>query len=111
MGPDEPNRKPTPAGRAPRIQALDGFRAYAILGVVAVHLLGASGVLASTAGTRLAVAVWAVLGNTIDVFFIISGFVLFIPTVRHRGEFGSKARFWIGRAAVCSRSTGSSSRS
>ena len=95
----KPSREPTAASRgASRVQALDGFRAYAILGVVAVHLLGASGVLAATAGTGTAVAIWAVLGNSIDIFFIISGFVLFLPTVRRNGEFGSKARFWIGRA-------------
>ena len=79
----KPSRQPTAASRgASRVQALDGFRAYAILGVVAVHLLGASGVLAATAD-RDRVAIWAVLGNSIDIFFIISGFVLFLPTLRH----------------------------
>jgi peptidoglycan/LPS O-acetylase OafA/YrhL len=87
------------AAGARRVPALDGFRAYALLGVVTVHLLGASGVLRTTEGTGAGVALWSVFGNTIDVFFIISGFGLFLPTVRRGGEFGSKARFWIARAA------------
>lgn len=96
----ETNRGPAAAaGGGGRVAALDGFRAYAILGVVAVHLLGASGVLAVTAGSGLGVAVWSILGNTIDVFFIVSGFGLFLPTVRRGGEFGGKARFWIKRGA------------
>jgi peptidoglycan/LPS O-acetylase OafA/YrhL len=81
------------------VAALNGFRAYALLGVVAVHLLGASGVLAAAGGTGAGVALWSVFGNTIDVFFIISGFGLFLPTIRRGGEFGSKARFWIERGA------------
>ena len=79
------------------MRALDGFRAYAILGVVAIHLLGASGVFAATAGTATAVVLWLPLGNTIDAFFIISAFVLFLPVIRRGGAFGSRARFWIGR--------------
>lgn len=82
-----------------RVPALDGFRGYAILGVVAIHLLGVSGVLAATSGTGTGVALWAAFSNSIDAFFIISGFVLFLPAVRRGGELGSKARFWIGRAA------------
>ncbi|GIK78873.1 MAG: acyltransferase [Actinomycetes bacterium] len=82
-----------------RVPALDGFRGYAILGVVAIHLLGVSGVLAATAGTGTGVALWAAFSNSIDAFFIISGFVLFLPAVRRGGELGGKARFWIGRAA------------
>jgi peptidoglycan/LPS O-acetylase OafA/YrhL len=82
-----------------RIPALDGVRGYAILGVVAVHLLGASGVLRTIAGTDTAVVVWGALGYTLDTFFIISGFVLFLPVVRKGGEFGGAARFWINRAA------------
>jgi len=76
---------------------LDGFRAYAIMGIVAVHLLGASGVLARTNGADAGVVIWSIFGNTLDAFFIISGFVLFLPTVVRGGEFGRKLDFWIGR--------------
>jgi peptidoglycan/LPS O-acetylase OafA/YrhL len=81
----------------PRLPALDGFRAYAIMGIVAVHLLGASGVIKEANGTTLGVILWSTFGNTLDAFFIISGFVLFLPTVVRGGEFGSKVSFWIGR--------------
>jgi peptidoglycan/LPS O-acetylase OafA/YrhL len=81
------------------VPALNGFRAYALLGVVVVHLLGASGILAATERSGASVVLWAVFSNSIDAFFIISGFGLFLPTVRSGGAFGSKARFWIVRAA------------
>lgn len=82
-----------------RVAAVDGLRAFAILGVVTVHLLGASGVFAKTDGTAAGVALWAIFGNSIDAFFIISGFVLFLPVIRRSGEFGSKRSFWVGRGA------------
>jgi peptidoglycan/LPS O-acetylase OafA/YrhL len=85
------------ASGTPRVPALDGFRAYAIMGIVAVHLLGASGVLSRANGTDAGVVLWSIFGNTLDAFFIISGFVLFLPTVARGGEFGSKLDFWIGR--------------
>jgi peptidoglycan/LPS O-acetylase OafA/YrhL len=87
------------ASGTPRLPVLDGFRAYAIMGIVAVHLLGASGVLGRANGTDRGVVLWSIFGNTLDAFFIISGFVLFLPTVARGGEFGSKLGFWIGRGA------------
>ena len=83
----------------PYLPALDGFRGYAILAVVVLHVLGASGVLAAQRGTGLGVAVWGLLGNSIDAFVIISGFVLFLPTVVRRGDFGSVADYARARAA------------
>lgn len=83
--------------RKPHLPALDGFRAYAIMGIVAVHLLGAAGIFANVNGTTEGVVLWSVFGNTLDTFFIISGFVLFLPTVVRGGEFGGKVSFWIGR--------------
>ena len=92
----EPGRT---ASGAPRVRALDGFRAYALLAVLYIHLLGASGVLARFAGTNEAVLFWAVSGNSLDAFFMISGFVLFMPTIMRNGEFGGPVRFWISRGA------------
>lgn len=103
--PSNPRAAPAVRKRAPtgsgtrRVHALDGFRGYAIFAVVTTHLLGVSGVLSATAGTRTGVVLWAIFSNSIDAFFIISGFVLFLPAVRNGGDLGSKARFWIGRAA------------
>ncbi len=96
QGPDDPAGRTAPK---PRVPALDGFRAYAILGVVTVHLMGASGVLGRTQGTDTSVLIWSIFGNSIDAFFIISGFVLFLPTIVRRGDFGSRNAFWVGRAA------------
>src|SRR5256885_1448530 len=91
-------RAQSPGTPTPRLPALDGLRGYAILAVVVLHVLGASGVLASIEGTRSGVVVWALLGNPIDVFMIISGFVLFLPAVR-RGTFGSVREYALDRAA------------
>jgi peptidoglycan/LPS O-acetylase OafA/YrhL len=87
------------AGGTPRVPALDGFRAYALLAIVLMHLIGASGILAEVSGTTQGVVLWSVFGNSIDAFFMISGFVLFLPTVARGGEFGTAAAFWIYRGA------------
>jgi peptidoglycan/LPS O-acetylase OafA/YrhL len=79
------------------IPALDGFRAYAILVVVALHLILFAGVLDGRAGTGFATVIWGVAGNVIDVFFILSGFLLFLPMVR-RGGVGSLREYAVGRA-------------
>ena len=78
--------------------AFDGYRAYAILGVILRHLLMAAGVVTAGGG-------WA--ANLIDGFpdqfvislFIISGFVVFLPTVARHGDFGNVASYAIRRAA------------
>jgi len=82
----------------PRLPALDGVRGYAILGVVALHLFGAAGFLRHR-GTTPDVVIWGLLGNVIDVFFIISGFGLFLPTVVRGGRFGSLRQYAVDRAA------------
>ena len=86
------------AGRAPRrIDAIDGFRAYAILGVVTLHLLLIAGALQP--GTTTSLIVWGLFGNVIDAFFIVSGFGLFLAVVSRGGELGSLRAFAAGRAA------------
>ena len=87
------------ASGIPIVPALDGFRAYALLAVVVLHLLGASGALLALDGTDASTVVWGVFGNVIDAFFIISGFGLFLAVVSRRGELGSLADYAIGRAA------------
>lgn len=87
------------ATRTPRLPVFDGFRAFAIMGIVGLHMLGCAGVLARTNGTDAGVVIWSIFGNTLDAFFIISGFVLFLPTVVRGGEFGGKLDFWVGRGA------------
>jgi peptidoglycan/LPS O-acetylase OafA/YrhL len=80
-----------------RVPVLDGFRGYAILGVVSLHLLLLSKVVQP--GTHISLVAWGLLGNVLDVFFIISGFVIFLPVVRRAGNLGSIRDFAIGRAA------------
>jgi peptidoglycan/LPS O-acetylase OafA/YrhL len=80
-----------------RVPVLDGFRGYAILGVVGLHLLLLSRVVQP--GTHISLVAWGVMGNVIDVFFIISGFVIFLPVVRRAGNLGSVRDFAIGRTA------------
>jgi peptidoglycan/LPS O-acetylase OafA/YrhL len=79
------------------IPALDGFRAYAILVVVALHLILFSGALDGRQGTGFATVVWGLAGNVLDVFFILSGFLLFLPIVL-RGGLGSLRAYAVGRA-------------
>jgi peptidoglycan/LPS O-acetylase OafA/YrhL len=80
-----------------RVPVLDGFRCYAILGVVSLHLLLLSKVVQP--GNHAGLLAWGVLGNIIDTFFIISGFVIFLPVVRRAGQLGSIRDFAIGRVA------------
>ena len=81
----------------PRIPVLDGFRAYAILIVVVLHLLFLSGALIGQNHTAFGVTVWGIAGNVLDLFFILSGFLLFLPVVL-RGGLGDVRRFAVGRA-------------
>ena len=80
-------------------EVLDGFRAYAILGVVLVHLLVVSQVLAGTDGGIPTLLTWGLLGNVIDAFFIVSGFVLFLPLLARGGSLGGTRRWALIRAA------------
>ncbi len=86
------------AAPAPRrIDAIDGFRAYAILGVVTLHLLLIAG--AVQPGTTTSLVAWGLFGNVIDAFFIVSGFGLFLAVVSRGGELGSLRAFAAGRVA------------
>jgi peptidoglycan/LPS O-acetylase OafA/YrhL len=80
-----------------RVPVLDGFRGYAILGVVSLHLLLLSKV--AQPGNHAGLVAWGVLGNIIDTFFIISGFVIFLPVARRAGNLGSVRDFALGRFA------------
>jgi peptidoglycan/LPS O-acetylase OafA/YrhL len=100
MSDRDPEQGVSPPPSAPdRVAVVDGFRALALFAVVAVHLSLASGVIARYAGTDEGLVYWMVFGNSIDLFFIISGFVLFFPVVKRGGVFGSRLRFWVRRGA------------
>ena len=80
----------------PIIPALDGFRAYAILGIVLFHLLGNSSLIETEASRH---AIYGLLPSMVEVLFIISGFVVFLPTVVRNGDLGSVGGFAIRRGA------------
>lgn len=80
------------------VPSFDGFRAFAILGVVAIHVIISSGVSASAGSSALGQLIWGTVGQAVDTLFIVSGFVVFLPTVA-RGEFGSRRAYAIRRAA------------
>jgi hypothetical protein len=68
------------------VPAFDGFRAYAILGIVLFHLSGSTS-LVDRELTRA--AIYALLPSMIEVLFIVSGFVVFLPVVVRRGSLGN----------------------
>ena len=97
-GPASPAGAEAPT-RVPHVPAVDGFRAYAVVGIVVLHVLGLSGVLVSQQGEAFQVLVWGTVGNVIEVFFIISGFVLFLPVVARGGRMEATWPFYVRRAA------------
>lgn len=88
-----------PARAYGRIGAFDGLRAYALLAIVAMHIFGISGVLAVGRDDAISHVLWIVFGNTIDLFFVISGFLLFLPVLRRGGLKGGTLHFYARRAA------------
>lgn len=81
-----------------RIGALDGVRVVAILGVVCLHLLLIANIGVTTSKGASGAIFWGLLGNVIDLFFIISGFLIFLPMVR-RGTAGSIMEYALDRVS------------
>jgi len=88
-----------PAKGSGRIGAFDGLRAYALLAVVAMHIFGIAGVVAVGKDDTISHLLWVVFGNTIDLFFVISGFLLFLPVLRRGYLKGGTWHFYIRRIA------------
>lgn len=82
----------------PVVPAFDGFRAYAILGVVVIHLIQISGV-AAAAGDSTGRVLWGSFGRAVEALFVVSGFVVFLPTAARGGEFGRIVPYAIRRGA------------
>lgn len=94
----DPGKQSRASAGIPVIPSLDGFRAYAILAIVLYHAVLFSAIYLTEAGTRFGESL-TFLGLAVDVLFIISGFVVFLPTVARGGEFGSIGAYAIRRAA------------
>jgi acetyltransferase len=96
----DPGKADRSAHGIPVVPEFDGYRAFAIFGIVAMHLLLISKVTAGSGddlGGRLMVAFpvpWL-----ISVLFVVSGFVVFLPTVARNGEFGNVGGYAVRRAA------------
>ncbi len=80
----------------PIIPALDGFRATAIFAIVLLHLLA---VFVNPTGDAGRIFTYGPLPNAVDVLFILSGFVVFLPTVARGGDFGPVIPYAIRRGA------------
>lgn len=85
--------------RIPVVPSFDGYRAYAILFVCLFHIFQVSGTFNATRDDPLGVVFWGILPRSLDVLFIVSGFVIYLPTVVRDGDFGRVSAFAIRRAA------------
>ena len=83
----------------PIVAAFDGYRALAVLGVVLFHIFEVCGVLVVAGPSLGGILIWGILPRSIIIFFVVSGFVMFLPTAVRRGDFGRVSAFAIGRAA------------
>jgi peptidoglycan/LPS O-acetylase OafA/YrhL len=94
----DPGKEARREAGIPVVPAFDGYRALAILAVVALHLTQISGLAGdgSSFGSRV---IWGSFGRAVEVLFIVSGFVVFLPTVARGGKFGSVRAYAIRRAA------------
>lgn len=95
----DPGKDDRAAHGVPVVPSFDGYRAFAILAIVLLHLLVNSGVVLAAGGSVGGQLIWGTLPQLVDVLFIVSGFVVFLPTVAARGDFGSIASYSIRRAA------------
>jgi acetyltransferase len=85
--------------RIPVVPSFDGYRAYAILFVVLFHIFQVSGAFNAAGDSFLGILFWGILPRSLDVLFIVSGFVIYLPTVVRDGDFGSLSAFAVRRAA------------
>lgn len=92
----DPGKEARAAEGVPIIPALDGFRALAIYAIVVLHLIG---VFVNPEGNFGRILTYGPLPNAVDVLFIISGFVVFLPAVARGGRFGAIGAYAVRRAA------------
>lgn len=95
----DPGKEARSASGIPVVPVFDGYRALAILGVVLLHVFTVSGVVGEGESGTLAQLNWGLFGRAVEVLFVVSGFVVFLPTVARGGRFGSWTGYAIRRAA------------
>jgi peptidoglycan/LPS O-acetylase OafA/YrhL len=79
------------------VPAIDGFRGLAAMAVVLCHVSVGSG--APPLGSGLLRSIFTSGYMGVDFFFVISGFVLFLPTVVAGGRFGNVRSYGLRRFA------------
>ncbi|MBK5232570.1 MAG: acyltransferase [Thermoleophilia bacterium] len=95
----DPGKEARAASGVPVVPVFDGYRALAIIGIVTLHLVHLSGVVVTGESGLLAHLVWGTIGHAVDVLFVVSGFVVFLPTVARNGRFGGVVPYAIRRVA------------
>ena len=95
----DPGKEARSRAGLPVVPVFDGYRAYAILAIVLLHLVQVSGVVETGETGLLAGLVRGTIGHGIDILFVVSGFVVFLPTVARTGDFGRVGAYAIRRAA------------
>ncbi len=83
----------------PIVPAFDGYRAFAILGIVFFHLVGLAGLANGVGDSFWDGVVVGIGGWLVNVLFVVSGFVVFLPTVARGGELGSVSAYALRRGA------------
>jgi peptidoglycan/LPS O-acetylase OafA/YrhL len=95
----DPGKDERAAEGVPVVPAFDGYRAFAILSIVFFHILINSGIAGRAGGGFGGQLLWATGPQFVDILFVVSGFVVFLPTVAQRGNFGSVRGYAIRRGA------------
>jgi peptidoglycan/LPS O-acetylase OafA/YrhL len=80
-----------------RVPVIDGFRGYAAIAVLLFHVTYAAGRPPLDEGIIRSVLISGYMG--VDFFFVISGFVLFLPAVTNGGRLGDLRYYALRRAA------------
>lgn len=95
-GTHDPGKESRARAGIPVVPSMDGFRAFAILGIVLLHLISA---VIQPRGEFARTLTYGTLPYFVEVLFILSGFVVFLPTVARAGDFGDLRGYAIRRAA------------
>ncbi|MDX6582902.1 MAG: hypothetical protein QOI10_2086 [Solirubrobacterales bacterium] len=96
----DPGKEARAAHNIPIVPSFDGYRAVAIFLIVAFHVCLFSGVAGAVGDSWRGVAIFGLLPRVpLTMLFVVSGFVLFLPTAARGGRFGSVGDYALRRAA------------
>ncbi len=95
----DPGKQDRAAHGLPIVPAFDGYRAFAILGIVFFHLVGLAGLSNAVGANFWDGVVVGIGGWLVNVLFVVSGFVVFLPTAARGGDLGSVPAYALRRAA------------